>query len=71
MKAQFTKKYGGEFVRRAEQNEDCCVNQKVTEKLGCDPPSAYVVTVRLHSRERDKFSDVFHTVARTGGTVGL
>lgn len=46
IKAQFVKKYGQEFVRNAELNEDGCVNPKVVDKLDCQPPSGYVVTVR-------------------------
>lgn len=46
MKAQFVKKYGSEYVRNAELNEGGCVNPKVVEKLDCQPPSSFVVTVR-------------------------
>lgn len=45
VKSQFAKKYGGEYVRFAELNEDGCVNPKVVDKLDCQPPSGYVVTV--------------------------
>lgn len=45
VKAQFQKKYGYDFVRTAELNEGGCVNPKVVEKLDCQPPSAFVVTV--------------------------
>lgn len=45
VKAQFQKKYGYEFVRAAELNEGGCVNPKVVEKLDCQPPSAFVITV--------------------------
>lgn len=45
MKSQFLKKYGYEYVRAAELNEEGCVNPKVVEKLDCQPPSGFVVTV--------------------------
>lgn len=45
VKAQFVKKYGSEYVRLAELNEGGCVNPKVVEKLDCQPPSSFVVTV--------------------------
>lgn len=45
VKSQFAKKYGNEYVRSAELNEDGCVNPKVVEKLDCQPPSGFVVTV--------------------------
>lgn len=45
MKSQFQKKYGGEYVRAAELNEGGCVNPKVVEKLDCQPPSGYIITV--------------------------
>lgn len=46
MKTQFGKKYGAEFIRRAENDADGCVNRNVVEKLSCDPPGGYVITVR-------------------------
>lgn len=45
VKGQFGKKYGAEFIRRAENDGDGCVNRNVIEKLSCDPPGGYVVTV--------------------------
>ncbi|CAM9745312.1 unnamed protein product [Pylaiella littoralis] len=47
VKAQFAKKYGHEYVKMAELNEDSCVNPKVVEKLDCQPPSGFVVTEYL------------------------
>lgn len=47
VKDQFGKKYGSEFVKRAEINDGGCVNHKVVEKLQCDPPAGYVITVRI------------------------
>ncbi|CAN0120581.1 unnamed protein product, partial [Hapterophycus canaliculatus] len=47
VKAQFAKKYGHEYVKLAELNEDGCVNPKVVEKLDCQPPSSFVVTEYL------------------------
>lgn len=47
VKAQFGKKYGHDYVRLAELNEDGCVNPKVVEKLDCMPPSSFVVTVGI------------------------
>lgn len=47
MKSQFVKKYGQDYVRTAELNEEGCVNPKVVEKLDCQPPSSYIVTVGL------------------------
>lgn len=46
VKSQFEKKYGSEYVRMAETNDDGCVNPKVVDRLDCMPPSPYVVTVR-------------------------
>ncbi|CAN0428142.1 unnamed protein product, partial [Scytosiphon promiscuus] len=43
VKSQFSKKYGQEFVRLADLNDDGCVNPKVVEKLDCQPPSSFVV----------------------------
>lgn len=45
VKAQFAKKYGHEYVKSAEVNDDGCVNPKVVQKLDCQPPSGFVVTV--------------------------
>eukprot|EP00752_Nemacystus_decipiens_P014734 g13122.t1 len=47
VKSQFGKKYGQEYVKSADLNEDGCVNPKVVEKLDCQPPSAFVVTEYL------------------------
>ncbi|CAM9942005.1 unnamed protein product [Scytosiphon promiscuus] len=47
VKSQFAKKYGQEYVRLADLNEDGCVNPKVVEKLDCQPPSSFVVTEYL------------------------
>ena len=38
-------KYVIEFVRPAESDADGCVNRNGVEKLSCDPPGGYEITV--------------------------
>ncbi|GAB5029560.1 ist1-like protein [Nannochloropsis oceanica] len=43
VKKQFAKKFGKEFVERAEKDEDRLVNERVAHKLSIRPPSAAIV----------------------------
>jgi vacuolar protein sorting-associated protein IST1 len=43
VKKQLAKKYGKEWVERAEQDADHVVNERVVHKLGIRPPSAALV----------------------------
>lgn len=40
VKKQFTKKFGREFIERAEKDEDRLVNERVAHKLSIRPVSA-------------------------------
>ncbi|KAI9919263.1 hypothetical protein PsorP6_017575 [Peronosclerospora sorghi] len=43
VKKQLTKKYGQDFEAAAVRNMDGCVNERVTQKLSVQPPSALLV----------------------------
>lgn len=43
VKKQFQKKWGKEFIERAEKDEDRLVNERVAHKLSVRPPSAAIV----------------------------
>lgn len=43
VKKQFVKKFGQEWVERAEKDEDRLVNERVSHKLSIRPPSAQIV----------------------------
>ena len=44
-RAASREKYVIEFVRPAESDADGCVNRNGVEKLSCDPPGGYEITV--------------------------
>lgn len=50
MKKQFAKKFGKEFVERAEKDEDRLVNERVAHKLSIRP-------VRVRRREGGREGD--------------
>lgn len=43
IRKQFRAKYGKVFEERAMNNADCILNQRVVDKLGVEPPPAYMV----------------------------
>ncbi|EWM29316.1 protein of unknown function DUF292, eukaryotic, partial [Nannochloropsis gaditana] len=52
VKKQFTKKFGREFIERAEKDEDRLVNERVAHKLSIRPPSAAIVEKYLREIAR-------------------
>mmetsp|Transcript_13739 Transcript_13739/g.26620 ORF Transcript_13739/g.26620 Transcript_13739/m.26620 type:complete len:403 (-) Transcript_13739:189-1397(-) len=40
---QLTKKYGKEFMEKADRNHNGCVNERVVAKLSAQPPNAFLV----------------------------